>query len=177
MQAHSYEKRVQVIKRWQSGEKMSQLSRSLKIDYETLRQWVKRYKEDGLSGLKTRYGNCGRRPKTEEQIRQKALAYKRTHTQWGAGFIRIQLQRAYPESYIPGVRQLQRWFARAQLNKSQTHLAKYPLDWANRPLARVQVDANERLQTKDGQACCYLTYTDEYSGSALEAFVFPLCSH
>ncbi|MBK9015301.1 MAG: hypothetical protein IPM82_15270 [Saprospiraceae bacterium] len=45
-------------------------------------------------------------------------------------------------------------------------------DWATQAFERVQVDAKERLRTKDGKACCYLNFIDEY-GAELDAFVFP----
>lgn len=163
--------------RWQSGEKLSQISRSLKVDYQTLRGWAKRYREKGEPGLKACYAKCGRISKADEALREQALQYKRAHPQWGAGFIRIQLQKAFAGAYAPKERQLQRWFAQAGLQKPATRLPKFPLDWAKRPLERVQVDANEQLRTKDGKPCCYLTYTDEHTGSALEALVFPLCPH
>jgi len=58
--------------------------------------------------------------------------------------------------------------------QSNTRLPAVDTPWADSPLKRVQVDANEKLECLDGQKCCYLNFTDEHSGAVLDAFVFPL---
>jgi hypothetical protein len=37
-----------------------------------------------------------------------------------------------------------------------------------------QIDAKEQITTLNGKPACYLTVTDEKTGGALEARVFPL---
>lgn len=153
---------------------MSTVSRELSIDYDTLRQWVKRHKSEGPEGLCTKYGNCGLAPTYDGSLLERALALKEGHRGWGAGYVRIQLARSMPGSALPSERQLQRWFAQAGLCERRTRLPSERAGWARRPFERVQADAKERLRTADGRECCYLNFTDEHSGAVLDAFVFPL---
>lgn len=174
MQPHSHQLRQQAIERWESGERMSLIAKELSVDYDTLRGWAKRYRAEGAEGLSTRYPNCGARPKHPPASKAKAVALKEAHRGWGAGYIGIQLAKAFPGSRPPSERQLQRWFAGAGLSEGRTRLPRQKAGWARRPFECVQADAKERLRTADGEECCYLTFTDERSGGVLDAFVFPL---
>ena len=174
MRSHSDGVRREAIKRWQSGIKRSVISREMGIDYETLRGWIKRYEAQGEGGLHTAYGNCGRSMKFSQTIRQRAIALRQAHSQWGAAYIRVQLQMEYPLEALPQPRQIQRWLSQAGLGLERTRLPRIKGEWIKKPFERVQVDAKERLKTKDGQECCYLNFTDEHTGAVLEALVFPL---
>jgi hypothetical protein len=69
---------------------------------------------------------------------------------------------------------LQNYFQKYGVQPKKNKLPKTKGEWAKAPFGRVQVDAKECLTTRDGQSCCYLNFTDEYTGSELDAFVFPL---
>jgi len=168
--------RKEVIKRYESGQRRQEISEELDLRYRTVCHWITSYKAAGPSSFKHRYARCGSKAKVNPGIKQESIALKRDHPHWGAAYIRIQLVRKYPNSYIPGARQLQRYFRDAEVNQPRAvrPKAKGETDWASHPFYRVQVDAKEQLKTADGQPCSYLTYIDEYSGAALEAFVFPL---
>lgn len=174
MRAHNSEVRRQAIELWQSGQKKSSISRQLGVDYDTLLGWIKRYEQEGESGLVLRYGQCGRKSKAEGPLRQRALELMQQHREWGAGYLRLQLQREFLGQRVVQVRQLQRWVAQAGIRPKRTKLPPVKVEWASGPLERVQVDAKERLLTQDGVECCYLNFTDEFSGAELDAFVFPL---
>ena len=176
MEGHSYEKRLQAIEYWESGQKRSWISTTLGVNYDTLCEWIKRYKTSGAEGLRTRYSNCGKSSQIKEAIRERAMDLKRAHPAWGSGYIRVKLSEEFDRDRIPCTRQLQRYFVKGGLMEQTTRLPRHAADWVRRPLERVQVDAKERLETADGKPCCYLTYTDEHSGSVLDAFVFPLCT-
>jgi len=173
MQAHSQRERQTAIDLHLSGQRLTVISKTLGIHYDLVRSWIKRYKTEGESSIVPRYGNCGRHSKVAAVVKESALAYKRQHPQWGASFIRLQLLEAYPDLMIPKERRLQQWFRQSGLQSRKTRLPQPGRQWASRPLQCVQVDAKEELKTKDGKPCCYLTFTDEYTGSALDAFVFP----
>lgn len=178
MEAHGYQTRVEAINRWISGEKIRQISNDLKIDYDTLRGWVKRYKESGEASLKFRYVNCGRRAKVPANIEERAIFHKNLRREnWGAPRIRVELKKEFPDEYIPSERHLQRLFTKEDLQPIRTRLPRTKAEWVKAPFERVQADAKERLQTLDGEPCCYLSFTDEYTGSLLDAFVFPLCAN
>lgn len=177
MEAHALSTRLQAVELYRTGLKMSVISAQLGVCYDTIRQWIKRYKLEGESALALRYANCGRPVLLDATIKQEALRLKELHPQWGAGFIRHHLGDQLPDIRLPQIRRLQQWFQAAGLQVRKTRLPSKPPDWAGRPFDRVQVDAKERLQTADGTECCYLTFTDEHSGSVLDAFIFPLCPH
>ena len=92
----------------------------------------------------------------------------------GVRYARCGRKSKFPDSIRLRALELRRSYP--SLLSAKTHLPAVKTDWVNQPLLRVQVDAKERLQTMDEQPCCYLNFIDEYTGAALDAFVFPLCS-
>jgi transposase len=174
MRAHNHETRQEAIRRWQAGEKKSDISRRLEVDYNTLSGWVKRFQAEGLAGLKVKYSGCGRKQAAPAQVVERAKELRKAHPDWGGGYIRLNLLRELPGEKVPGERQLQRQLSEAGLGVRRTKLPSVAADWARKAFERVQVDAKERLRTLDGRECCYLNFIDEYTGAELEAFVFPL---
>jgi hypothetical protein len=175
MIAHSQQTRKKAIDMNLAGKKKSLISRELGVDYDTLLGWLKRDKESPGTGLVTRYQNCGRKHSTGTSIKEAAIAFRKQHPEWGAGYIRLNLERGFPGEKVPGTRHIQRWLKAAGLQSMRTKLPPMPVEWAKKPLERVQVDAKECLVTQDGNPCCYLNYVDERTGAALDGFVFPLC--
>ena len=173
---HSLALRREVIQRYESGQRRIDISQDLDLSYRTICQWIKCYKTQGEASFKYHYDKCGSKSRVSQQVKQESIALKKDHPSWGAAYIRIQLAKKYPNSYLPGARQLQRYFCSAGVNQIQQirPRAKGAGDWANHPFYRVQADAKEQLKTADGKPCSYLTYTDEHSGGVLDAFVFPL---
>lgn len=175
MQAHSHDVRRKAIDLWKGGQTKAGISRQLGVDYDTLLGWIKRYEQEGEQGLSLRYGHCGRKSRVAlGPIEAKAIELLGKHEEWGAGYVRLHLLREFPGEKIPQPRQIQRWMAKSGVRPKRTKLPLVEADWATKPLERVQVDAKERLKTKDGKECCYLNFTDEYTGAELDAFVFPL---
>jgi hypothetical protein len=178
MVAHNQAVRVRAIELHRQGTKMTQIARQLQVSYDSIRTWVRRHGAEGEKGLASRYGRCGRRVDGQrERIRQRALALKKEERDWGAPFILLHLADEFPGAALPGARSLQRWFRAGGLQPARTRLPRARAGWAGAAFERVQVDAKERLSTADGRPCCYLNFTDEYTGSELDAFVFPLCPH
>lgn len=174
MEAHKTEIRQRAYEMWSSGEKKSVISRTLQVDYDTLLGWTKRFEQEGVDGIRLRYGRCGRRNRTDSRVYNRAIAHREAHAGWGSSYIRLKLVAEFGESSVPGARQIQRWLNSCGLISPVTKLPPVASPWADSPLKRVQVDANEQLECSDGQKCCYLNFTDEYSGAVLDAFVFPL---
>lgn len=177
MRAHNHKTRQEAIRRWQAGEKKSYISRSLEVDYNTLLGWIKRFISEGPTGLHVKYSACGRKPSAPAEALERAKELRKAHPDWGGGYIRLNLLRELPGEKVPGERQLQRQLRRAGLGVSRTRLPSVAADWAKRAFERVQVDAKERLRTKDGRECCYLNFIDEHTGAELDAFVFPPWAH
>lgn len=177
MKAHSHLIRMECIRRWQSGEKKSEISRSTGVDYHCLLGWIARFEEQGETGLKPHYKLCGRKTKVSPEVNEKIKAFRQAHDEWGGAYIQLQTKRAFPDAYIPGTRQIQRLLKSTGLMPKRSKQPVVCGDWAKQPFERVQTDAKERLVTRDGRPCCYLNLIDEYTGAALEAFVFPLRTH
>lgn len=177
MRAHNHETRQEAIRRWQAGEKKSDISRALEVDYNTLLGWIKRFQSEGLAGLGVRYSGCGRKPASTGLVVERAKEMRKAHPDWGGGYIRLNLLRELPGEKVPGERQLQRQLAGAGLGVRRTKLPSVAADWATKAFERVQVDAKERLRTRDAKECCYLNFIDEYTGAELDSFVFPLRAH
>jgi len=174
LKAYEHNLRVEVVKRYDRGDRQKEISQALNIPYSTIKNWIVRYREEGMSGLALKYGCCGSKGKVSEGIKQEAIRMKEDHDSWGGVYIRMKLLTKYPGTYIPTARQLQRYFVQAGLVELKTKPPSMgSKEWAKRPLYRVQVDAKEQLKTRDGHWCSYLTFTDEHSGATLEALVFP----
>ena len=175
MISHGIEKRRQAYDLWRTGIKKSVIARELEVDYDTLLVWTKRFSKEGESGLDLRYQNCGLRSLADAPIRARAIELRQTHKDWGAEYIRLHLEREFPGQKIVQPNQIRHWISKAGLVAKKTKLpSTTSAEWANKPLQRVQVDANEQLRTADGKPCCYLNFIDECTGSELDAFVFPL---
>jgi len=175
MQSHNQRKRHEAIRmHMEEGIPMIQVSNQLKVSYKSIREWVRRYKAEGEKGLLPKYSNCGKSTKYDQTIIAKALHHKKKHPEWGAPFILLKLEDEFPQKALPSARRLQQIFKSKKVQKQKDVLPKGEGKWAKAAFDRVQVDAKERLKTKDGQNCCYLNFTDEFTGSDLGAFVFPL---
>lgn len=178
MKPHPQQLRLLAVKlHSEEGLSIREISRRLSVSVPTISEWLDKYKGEGVQGLSTRYHLSGRCVGFNNSIIDKALLYKRQHPQWGAPFILVKLEDDFPGQQLPSARWLQKIFQQKQVQIQRTRLPKGKVNWATKAFDRVQVDAKERLKTADGQACCYLNFTDEYTGSELDAFLFPLCSN
>lgn len=176
MKAYPNEVRRKVIVLYEGGKNKLKISEELGLNYKTVSQWLSRYKASSNDGLTPRYANCGSSQRVKAPIKKELIELKREHEEWGAAYIRMKLLLKYPKSYIPSIRQIQRYFHSAGIVEKKSKLPKADSQrhWSKKVFHRVQVDAKEQIQTKDGQWSSYLTFTDEYTGAVLEAIVFPL---
>ncbi len=178
MKAYDQAKRMEVIRLYTNeGYTMSKISEELDISYNSVRNWIKRYKEKGEAGLIPNYSSDGRPTIYSKKIIEKAIIYKKTHPEWGAPFILIKLKDDFPDLERPKARWLQQIFKRNGLQPKKNKIPQPTNIWANKVFDCVQVDAKEKMKTADGQDCCYLNFVDEFSGSELDAFLFPLCTN
>lgn len=169
--------REHVIQLHGQGISMRQIASQTGMNYNTVQSIVKRYKSHGQAGFQLRYDQCGRK-RTYESERSYRLVrlYKRYHPSWGVGYILMKIKEKYPDLPLCVSRVYER-------RLKVSHLLSMP---RNPPMATVyraerailphdvwQIDAKEQITTLDGQPACYLTITDEKTGGALEARVFP----
>lgn len=174
MRAHDYAIRSEVIRRHNLQESAASISRVLGISYSSVRQLIKRYQEHGPTGLSPDYSACGRSTTFCSALIDRAVAMKVQHKDWGAPYILLQLSKEFPGQALPSARRLQQIFRDREVQPHRTRRRRFHPKWASAPLECIQVDAKERLVTASGAPCCYLNYVDEYTGSDLDAFLFPL---
>lgn len=176
MRAYDHSLRLQAIELYKKGEKKVKISQKLEVSYYTILKWIKSYEQEGERGLKLKYSNCGASDKISQRLKREAIELKKEHPGWGSDYIRMKLQNKYPDAWLPSARQFRRYFEAAGVNQVQTSKlpkARGENSWSKEEFYRVQVDAKEQIQTKDGNWSSYLTFTDEKSGAVLDAFVFP----
>jgi hypothetical protein len=79
------------------------------------------YRERGPAGLVPGYARCGR-PKTiyPQVVRDSALRLWQERSSGGAPYVRLKLLAIFPESGVPTLRTLQRWFRAAQYDWNAT---------------------------------------------------------
>ena len=167
-----------IIRLKEEGKTLFEISQALLLPYPTVRNLWQQYRTNPQKGLATHYANCGKHPKTRQDlIYRAALWLKHLHPQWGSPKIHLALCERYGRENVEHIRTLQRWYRDANLIKPRQQMAE-PAICDSKAVHNIwQVDAKERLTLLDGQEACYLTIVDEKSGAALEAPVFPLRSN
>lgn len=167
-----------IIRLKSEGKTLFAISQALLLPYPTVRNLWQHYRSNPENGLSTNYANCGKHPKTRQDlIYRAALWLKYLHPQWGTPKIHLALCERYGRENVEHIRTLQRWYRDANLIKPRQQMAEPSIGNSKAVHNIWQVDAKERLTLLDGQQACYLTIVDEKSGGALEAPVFPLCSN
>lgn len=174
MRVHDYATRAEIIRRHLLQDSAASISRTLGVSYSAVRQLINRYRAAGPAGLTPNYSACGRPPTYEDALIDRAVRMKIKHADWGAPYILLQLGKACSGQDLPSARRLQQIFKDRELQPHRSRRKRTHRKWASAPFACVQVDAKEQLVTATGQSCCYLNFVDEYTGSELDAFVFPL---
>jgi hypothetical protein len=163
-----------IVQRHQAGESLHAIAQDLERPFYTVRKLWRRFRDRGEIGLVPDYAPCSHAtPHTSPLIVRAAVWLKRRHPGWGAGLIRVLLQRKWPQVPVPSERTLQRWFQRAfPPPPPESPPPKNP--WrATQPHVRWQVDAKERIVLEDGTQACWLSLADEGSGAVLDTVVFP----
>lgn len=167
-----------IIRLKEEGKTLFEISQELSLPYPTVRNLWQAYRTNPQKGLATDYSNCGKHPKTRQDLTYRAALWlKHLHPQWGTPKIHLALCERYGGKNVEHIRTLQRWYRDANLIKPRQQMAE-PKIGDSRAVHNIwQADAKERLTLLDGQQACYLTIVDEKSGAALEAAVFPLRSN
>lgn len=166
--------RQELVRRHQQGETLLAIAQSMNAPYPTVRNWWRRYRHAGDAGLQTHYDRCGpQAPKAGRPLQQAALALKREHPTWGAGLIRLELGKRFPDQYLPQERAIQRWFQAAGLQPPRARRPPMERERGKVPHEVWEIDAKERFRLGDGSGTSVLCLTDEASGALLGATPFP----
>lgn len=173
-QSLAFPLRQELVRRHQQGETLAALAESMQIPPATVRNWWQRFRREGEAGLQTRYQRCGPQgPKAGPAVHQAALTMKREHPTWGAGLIRLELQKQFATQPLPQVRAIQRWFQKAGLQPPRAQRPAMVRHRAREPHEVWEIDAKERLRLANGSPTSVLTMTDEATGALLGATPFP----
>jgi putative transposase len=164
--------REQMVQLHEQGHRLVDIAQQLNVRYSTLCSWWRRYGKEGKAGLKPRYDRCGPQGSRDPQVQQAALALKRAHSTWGAGRIRVELVRQFPDRPLPKVRAMQRWFRAAGLQPVRAQRPPVPRQRGQTVHDVWEVDAKEQLRLADGSGSSVLSAVDEASGALLEATPF-----
>jgi hypothetical protein len=166
--------REQIVRCHQQGQPLQQIALQLNLSYRSVCHCWQRYRVLGEAGLHNNYSHCGaKQTQFSRDLQQRVLALKKEHPRWGAPLIRLNIRAQFPQASVPSTRTLQRWFAQEGLTP-----VRYPRPHLSRPRGQHphdvwQVDAKERMRLDDGTGASVLNVTDEASGAALGATVFP----
>ena len=160
--------------RHQQGASSTELAQAFGLAPRTVRGILRRGRELGSEGLVPGRPGPATKARPEHAARTAALLLRRAHPTWGAGLIRVMLQRQGIEP-LPAVRTLQRWFAKAGLGPAtpgrQPEAVKR---WrATRPHETWQVDAAEDIALADGTRVSWLRIADVFTGAVLGTVIFP----
>jgi transposase len=166
--------REQIVELHRKGFPLAHVARALNVKERTARQIWGRYREKGRVGLQTDYARCGHPGcRFPSALSEAALALKRQHPRWGAGFIRVELASQFPDVALPGTRTLQAWFHAAGLQPARAKQPPLERDRAQEVHEVWEMDQKERMRLGDGSPTSTLTVTDEASGAMLGTEVFP----
>ena len=170
--------RQEIIHQHHQGASLAQIAAALSLSYWSVRNIVRRYRQQGEAGLVPNYDNCGGQgPRYDRRLYRGARWLKRHHPTWGAGLIAVLLQRRWVLLCLPSVRTIQRWIAPYQ----QQAPTKTTPPASHRERASFvhevwQLDATSHQRLADGSGVSWITVVEEVSGSHLASQCFPpLC--
>jgi transposase len=164
--------REQMVHLHEQGYFLVDIAAQLGVRYSTLCRWWSRYRKEGTAGLRPHYERCGPHGPRDPALHALALAPKREHPTWGAGRIRVELRRQFPDRSLPPVRTLQRWFRAAGLTRLRPQPPPVTRERGREGHHVWEVDAKESMRLADGSGTCVLVAVDEASGALLEATPF-----
>jgi transposase len=89
--AKSLSQREHILGLYAKGVSMLQISQQEGINYGTVKNLIKRYKNEGYKGIIPRYSHCGltRHFDSERSYRLVRL-YKQHHAKWGVSYILLK---------------------------------------------------------------------------------------
>jgi len=172
--------RASILRAFAEQKSYRQIAAMHKVNEQTVRRICRRSLDSEASALKPHYGSCGRKGAGLGDFVYRASCFlKYHHRSWGADYILLHLREKYPSLSLPVARTLQRWFRARGWNPKRKRSMSMARRWAKRPHEVWQIDAKERIRLKgeDQTECCWLSITDEHSGSAIATLAFPPRTH
>jgi putative transposase len=164
------EQKMQMIKCWKSGEfTITDLSFLHDVSRKTIYKWLKRYREEGPTGLGDRSrATMQHSNATRSEVTDRILAIKRRHVRWGPKKVVAWLKEQYQEEKWPAISTVSEILKREGLvnpRKKRRRTPPYtdPFTACDKPNAVWCADFKGQFKTEDGKVCYPLTITDSYS--------------
>ena len=99
-----------ILHRHQQGQNAARIADDLHLSKRTVRHLLQRLQLGGAEALQPGYGACGQAKLAEhDALHQRTLLLRELHPRWGAGRLRIELAKLFPDRDSPSERTLQRW--------------------------------------------------------------------
>ena len=160
------------------------LAKRFGMSRKTAHKWIKRFQEDGASGLHNRPRAPTTPRRTPAPILERIVALRYAHPTWGAKKLRTVLVEEIAPLAAPCERSISRWLAHCRLQRRRLHRARpgpilyrQNLQIPQRPNDVWTVDFKGAFRTGDGQRCEPLTVRDLFSRMVLAIEILPDMRH
>jgi transposase InsO family protein len=162
--------RLEFVKRWQDGERVSDLCREFGISRKTAYKLLARFKEEGPRGLYDRSTRPRSMPhKTSPEVERIILALRRKHPTWGPKKLNASLVASYADLKVPAPATINHILNRHDVQRYVQRPRKYrtirgaPLHTAHQPNDIWCADFKGQFRLGSGRYCYPLTITDRFS--------------
>lgn len=159
--------RIRFVTRAEEGESIKDLAREFGISEKTAHKFLRRWKDEGVEGLRERSRAPQRIPhRTSPEVVELILATRRAHPTWGARKIKQRLQVTHPGVPTPSSFTMQAWMRGAGLialsRRRRRHVPQAPtgLTQPQQPNDVWATDFKGQFRLGNGQLCYPLTVTD-----------------
>ena len=163
------DERMDFIRRWQQGERVSDLCRQYDVSRKTAYKFIARYRESGPVGL----FDVSRRPErlartVPPEIVERVLATRRAHPTWGSPKLRAWLAHHEPGVRLPACSTITQILHRNGLITERRRRPRVPaydagLERAENPNDIWCADYKGHFRLGNGQYCYPLTVSDQFS--------------
>lgn len=163
------EQRVELIKAYQAGEPIAELSRLYSVSRQTIYKWIERYEEEGSDGLKERSRAPRAHPQEHDaETREAALELRCEHVRWGPRKLKAYLEAEHSQEAWPATSTIGQWLkqeglAQPRRKRRRTPLMMEPLAHATAPNQVWCADFKGWFRTADRERIDPLTLTDAVS--------------
>ena len=166
--------RQAILHRHQRGQDSGRIAEALQLNERTVRHLLRRLATVGLEALRPSYDACGQaRQPGQAAVHRRTLKLRDQHPCWGAGRMRIELAKNFPDRDVPSERTLQRWLRE---HGKPPAPAGRPVGTKRPRSTQVhevwQMDAAEQKRLATGAMISWLRVNDECSGAVLQTVVF-----
>jgi transposase InsO family protein len=170
--------RVRFIARLEEGEKPAVVAREFGISTKTAYKFWKRWKQQGLDGLRDRSHAVERIPhRTPDEIVTLIVAMRKAHPTWGARKLKRKLDQAHPGVRIPSSATIGQWLTKLGLitpvkRRKRVPPMPTPLSRPTEPNQLWATDFKGQFRVGNGKQCYPLTATDVASRYILACEAF-----